>query len=347
MNRREFIRNSGLMALTVTAGGVLMPTCMIHSAKAQGMRRETYVTPGGHFTLSSFLFSGLELGLFRNEGIDLQVQHGQGTAGALTQVASAAAMYGVGAPVTTCPAIADRNAEMISIGQLSYPGFFEIASLPGKSLNDPKQLAGKTIGIMSQGGSTELLLDAMARKGGVDPASIKRVVTGISSSGVAFLERGQADGFFVFYETKVALQQQGVKLEYMPTDNHVVLPGDALVASTDLLKKPEGEDATVRYLRAVRKAMAFVRDPANTEKVAEWFAKYEPVKGADRKRTAAVLEQVRRLSNPPAGTPSIRMDEKNWESGLTLMEEMGAIKTRGLPRERFFTNKYIDLALKA
>lgn len=344
MNRREFLHNSGLTALVISASGVLMP---VGSAMAQtALRRETYVTPGAHFPLSSFLFTAMELGIFRQEGIDLQVQHGPGTAASLTQVASATAMYGIAAPVTTCPAIADRDAGVISIGQVSYPGFFEIASLPGKPLTDPKQLAGKTIGIMSQGGSTELLLDALARKGGVDPASIKRVVTGISSGGVTFLERGQADGFFVFYETKVALQQQGVKLEYMPTDDHVILPGDALIASTELLKRPEGEDATVRYLRAVHKAMAFVRDPANADKVAEWFAKYEPVKGSDRQRMKDILVAVRRLATPPAGVPSIRMDEKNWQAGIALMEDMGAIKKRGLPRERFFTNKYIDLALK-
>ena len=46
---------------------------------------------------------------------------------------------GQAAAVTTCPPIADENAGLITIGQLAYKGFFELASLPNKPLKHPKE----------------------------------------------------------------------------------------------------------------------------------------------------------------------------------------------------------------
>lgn len=347
MNRRDFLGNSALTGLVISSGGVSLPLGLSGAAFGQGMNRENYVTAGGIFLLSAYSFVGIETGAFREFGVDLNMQSGAGTAASLTHVAAGTAGFGQAAPITSCPAIADQKAELITIAQASYPGYFEIASLPGKPLKNPAELKGKTIGIMSQGGSTELLLDAVARSKGVDPASVNRVVTGISTSGIAFMERGQIDGFFVFYETKVALELQGVKLEYLATDDYVTLPGDALITSAKVLGDPAREDLVVRYLRGVRKAMAYVRDPANEEKVLDMFAKYNAVQGSDRPRSRATLNVVRRLTTPPAGTPSLRLHEESWLKGLTLLEDIGAIKTKGVPRDKFFTNRYIDLALKA
>jgi len=347
MRRRDFLRNTALTGLVVSSGGVSLPIGLSGPAFGQGMAKEKYVTAGGIFLLSAYSFVGIETGSFREFGVDIELQSGAGTAASLTQVASGTAGFGQAAPITSCPAIADQKAELISIAQASYPGYFEIASLPGKPLKDPAELKGKTIGIMSQGGSTELLLDAVARAKGVDPASVNRVVTGISTSGIAFMERGQIDGFFVFYETKVALDLQGVKMNYLAIDDYVTLPGDALITSSKVVGDAAREDLVVRYLKGVRKAMDFVRNPANEEKVLDMFVKYNSVQGSDRPRSKATLDVVRRLTTPPVGTPSLRLHEDSWHKGLTLLEDIGAIKTKGLPRDKYFTNKYIDLALKA
>jgi hypothetical protein len=37
-------------------------------------------------------------------------------------------------------------------------------------------------------------------------------------------------------------------------------------------------------------------------------------------------------------------DAKQWADGIDLMEKIGLIKNKGLPRERFFTNKFADQA---
>jgi len=347
MQRRDFLKSGLNAGLVISFGGASLPILFPGAGLAQTRMAHTFTAPGYISLLSSYLSTAIEEGFFREQGLDLTIQTGSGTAASLMQVASGTSMFGQAAPIATCPAIADQGAELMTVGQIANTGTFQIASSIAKPLNHPRDLQGKTIGLVSKGGSSELLLDAMMRSAGLDPNSVSRVVTGLSTSGIAFLERGTLDGFFVYYESKVTLELQNVKLNYMALDDFVRLPGDAVIVPSKALQKPENEEAVVRYLRAIGKALAMARDPKNDERVLTHFAKHNPVQGQDRPRGLVTLAELRKFIIPPAGTPPLICNDAEWEKGLRLLESIGLLKKQGLPASTFYTNKYATLANRA
>lgn len=347
MQRRDFLKTGLAGGLALSFGGTLLPIGMPGLAMAQAKMRQTFMTPGYISLLHAYLFTAIEEGFLRDEGLEIVIQTGSGTAASMTQVSAGTAMFGQAAPIASCPVIADQGAEMITVGQIAYVGTFQIASSPNKPINHPRDLVGKRIGLVSKGGSSELLLDAMMRSAGLDPNSFTRAVTGLSTAGLAFVERGELDCFFVYFESKVALQLQGVTLNYMALDDFVRLPGDAVIVSSKALQNPQNEEAVVRYLRAINKGMTVVRDPKNEDRVLDYFVKHNAVQGADRTRNRATLVELRKFFNPPAGTQQIICNDAEWEQGVRLLESIGLVKKQGLPASTYYTNKYALQALKA
>ena len=343
VNRRHLL-GSGAATMILRAGGAAVPLTLAGPGFAQGLRKERWMAPSRITLLQGYAFVAQEKGFFRDEGLDLEIQQSPGTASSLTQVAAGTSTFGQAAAVTTCPPIADENAGIITIGQLAYKGFFELASLPNKPLRHPRDWQGKTIGIMSVGGTTDRLLDAMSIMTGENPANVKKVVTGLGPSGVAFLQRGDVDGFWVFYETRVALEMQGVKLEYLSGDSFAQLPGDSIMAPTRVVQDPANEKMLVSFLRAAARGRAYSLDPKNETETIQLLAKYNPVEGREVEKGKRILELVRGYLTPPAGVKPIVNDARQWADGIDLMERIGLIKNKGLPRERFFTNKFADQA---
>jgi NitT/TauT family transport system substrate-binding protein len=345
MTRRTALcLGAGATTLLLRAGGAALPLTLAGPSFAQSLRKERWMAPSRITLLQAYAFVGQEKGFYRDEGIDLEIQQSPGTASSLTQVAAATSTFGQAAAVTTCPPIADENASIITIGQLAYKGFFELASLPGKPLKHPRDWQGKTIGIMSVGGTTDRLLDAMSIMTGENPANVKKVVTGLGPSGVAFLQRGDVDGFWVFYETRVALEMQGVQLNYLSGDSFAQLPGDSIIAPTKVVQDPANEKMLVSFLRGAARARAWSLDPKNEMETIQLLAKYNPVEGREIEKGKRILALVRGYLTPPDGVKPIVNDEKQWIAGIDLMEKIGLIKTKGLPRDRFFTNKFANLA---
>lgn len=338
--RRDVIKQ-GVLALSVVAGSQILPITLTPSAMAQkGLRKERWMAPSRITLLQSYIFVAREKGYFADEGLDIDLQQSAGTATSMTQVAAGTAMFGQGAPITTCAPIANEGLNVVSIGQLAYQGFFELASLPNKPLKHPSDWQGKTIGVMSVGGSTDNLLDAMSISQGLDPKNVRKVVTGLGPGGVAFLQRGEVDGFFVFYETKVGLELQGVKLNYLPTDTYAKLPGEAAIVSTKVAEDPAAEKTLVGFLRASRRAVEFINDKKNDDEVMKYLRKYNPVEGSEVEKGKLILELVRGYMAPPAGTPRIVCNDGQWKSAIELLERVDIIKNKGLPSDKYYTNKF-------
>ena len=338
IQRRQMVQGAGL-SLVLKSGGVALPVTIASPAWAQ-LRRERWMAPSRITLLQAYVFVAAEEGYFKDQGLDVQIQDSGGTATSITQVAAGTVSFGQSAPISTCPAIADRGLNVITIGQMAYNGFFEIASLPGKPMRHPKDWQGKTIGLMSVGGTTDYLLDAMSISQGLDPKNVKKVVTGLGATGMAFLQRGEVDGFFVFYETKVGLNMQGAKLEYLHTDTFAKLPGDALIVSTNLANDPANEKMLAGYLRACSKAVEFVLNPANEDKVLGYLKKYNPQEGQQMPKNREIMKFVRGYITPPSGIKPVVLSEKDWTAGLKMMRDIGMIKDKSVPDSRFFTNKF-------
>jgi NitT/TauT family transport system substrate-binding protein len=344
MQRRKFLKSGTVFFGTPFGASVALSlggNCYIASASAAAPRKERWVSPSSITPLQCYVAVAKEKGYFEAEGLDIGIQATPGTATAITQLAAGQALFAQGAAITTVPAIANRGAEIITVGQVIYRSVFELTSPADKPIRPGDSLAGKTIGLMSVGGSTDQLLDAMAAASNTDPKSIKRVVTGLSAGAYAFLQRGQVDAFFSYYPVRIALDAQGVPLHYLNTDDVAPIPPDSIIVAKSALSSEADRAAVVSYLRGCAKGMRFLLDPANLGEAISILAKYNPVEAQDKALARKKFEFVATLARRPEGVPFMHCDDKAWTSGVQIMESIGMIKPAARPLSDYYTNELV------
>lgn len=344
MRRRNLLRKATAYAGGGIAGGVALSfggDCFVERAAAQAPRRERWMSPSSITPLQCYVVIAKEKGWFEAEGLDITIQPTPGTASAVTQVAAGQAMFSQSAAITTVPAIANQGAEVVTIGQVIYRSVFELASPAGKPMAHPRDWQGKTIGIMSVGGSTDLLLDAMTVAAGLDPKNVKKVVTGLAAGAYAFLDRGQVDAFWAFYPVRIALEGQGVRLNYLNSDDFAPIPPDNIIVSRSALAAEADRRAVIGYLRACARAMRHLLDPANHDEVTTMLGKYNPVEAQDRAAARQKFAFVAQLAQRPPGVEFMHCDDASWTKGVELMKSIGLLKADAPPPSRYYTNDLV------
>ena len=339
MDRRAFVRGSAA-GVSAAAGQLLFPSLAFASPVSL-----SWVSPARINLVHSYVLAGVEKGWFNSAGLDVDIRVGTGTAQSVIQVASSNSFFGQAASSTSCPAIANQGADLITVGQVAYTGFFELATPKNKPIRSAADLQGKTIGVMSLGGTTDVLLDAMSMRSGLNPKNVKKVVTGSSASGAAFLQRGEVDAFFVFPDSKYALQKMGVDFAYVAADKYAPMPGDAILVSRKNASDPQYHDAIVKFLRVCRQGLDYMQDDRNFKDLVSIVAKFNPVEGGDIEKGQAVLSMLRTYYQPTGGVPRLVCDEAAWAEGVRLMEQIELIQKHGLPLSRYVDNSFARLAV--
>jgi NitT/TauT family transport system substrate-binding protein len=179
---------------------------------------------------------------------------------------------------------------------------------------------------------------------GLDPTKVRKVVTGIGLTGLPLLMRGDVDGFFVFYESKTALERDRAPLHYLPGDDFAPMPGDALITGRAFAEDPRNEQAIVRFLRAARRGVEYMQDERNFDDIVSVLKAYNPIEAQDAEKGRRILSVLRGYMQPPAGMKRLRMDEAAWARCIELLEKIDVIKKKGVPHARFFTNRFVDQA---
>jgi ABC-type nitrate/sulfonate/bicarbonate transport system substrate-binding protein len=346
MDRRTFLRSTGLVAITTATGSTFLMGCAPggdeksdQSAAGPNATKLAFVTPFQHILNYADIYAGIQEGYFAEEGLRIEVLGGSGTASSISQVVAGQGAFGKAASVITCPLIADGGAQIITVAQCDQRSQYSLASSPENPLTQPSQWQGKTIGVISKGGSTELLLDAMSVAQGLDPTKVKKVVTGADVGSLEFLNRGSVDGFITYIGSEAAFQQRDIELHYLNTDKFAKMPGDSYLVKTKDLK-PHAEDI-VGFLRASRRGYKFVEDPANLDKVITAMSAYNKVEVQDRELTKLKVKAQPRICKPDSGD-YLSIDMPAWESGIELMRKSGIMKDTSRPISDFVTTEFVD-----
>jgi NitT/TauT family transport system substrate-binding protein len=334
MFRRDLI-----MSLAAAGAGAMVPI----ELRAQSARAATWVGPSVLTPLQTYVLIAIEKGFFTTAGLTLSATPSPGTANVLTQLSAGHAQFGQSAAIVTVPAIVEQGAEILTIAQPIYRSVFEIASSPSSPIRHPRDMVGRTIGVMSIGGSTDRLIDAMMIREGLDPRSVERVVTGQAAGAFTFLQRGRVAGFWSFYPMRVALDSMGVNLNYLNSDDFAPMPADSVICSRRLTTSEDGRALIRAYLTGVKQGLDFLLDPANVQECIRILGRYNPTEAEDRVAAAAKFEQVRQLARPPAGVRSLYCHLESWESGIALMRQMNMI-SRTVPLSDVVTNRFLEEA---
>lgn len=155
-----------------------------------------FITDFGYNGRHAYYYVALDKGYYKQEGLDVNILRGQGSADAIKKVASGAATIGFADASSLVLARSNDKVpvKMIAIVYASAPQ--AIFTLADSGIETPKDLEGKTLADTASS-SVRLLFPAFAEAAGIDASKVNWV-TADSSALASVLATGRADGIGQF-----------------------------------------------------------------------------------------------------------------------------------------------------
>ncbi|HLU54505.1 MAG TPA: ABC transporter substrate-binding protein [Pseudonocardia sp.] len=197
-------------------------------------------------------------GYFEREGLDVQFQVTRGSAQAIQTVIAGSALVTRVGDTEMMVAVGGRDAPVRAFGQPSQQSTLRIVSAADDPIRAPEDLRGKKIGIPSEGGTSETLVDTLAATAGLADTDLDKQVVGLAPGVYELVQQGRIDGYVVAMDTAVALERD--QPDAVVLDPSQVISGGTQVylTSAQALEDPAQRDVLSRFLRAVKAAQESV-----------------------------------------------------------------------------------------
>jgi ABC-type nitrate/sulfonate/bicarbonate transport system substrate-binding protein len=236
VTRREFLAG-------VAAAGAI-------PAFARAAEPVTIVTPDGFLPDFIEVMNAASGGHFKRAGIDARIVGTNGSMQAMQQLVSGQAQFGRGSAIDLIRAVGTGHAALLSIATIYQASTFQIVSLQDKPITKGEELAGKTVGLVSVGGATDLLVDIILAKVGLKKDAIERRYVGNKPAALELERQGRIDCFVCTIAVVVALQRAGEKITYWSTDRYAPMPGQTYMTQRGLVERQP--DLATRFLTAIK-----------------------------------------------------------------------------------------------
>ena len=223
-------------------------------------------------------YTALEKGWYREEGLDVKIIRGQGSADTVKRIAAGQGEVGIADISTVIAARANSDAKVKAIA-LWYRrpphGIFVRADSPIKA---PKDLEGKKLAI-SPGNSHQILWPIFEKLSGLKPNSVTWVTMDAASMPPSLINgTTEAVPFFVVHEArirKIAKQQnQDIRVLVAWADLGLDLSSTSLMAREETIAKdPDGLKA---FLRATLKGADYAFRQRHFDEGVGYVVKHHP-----------------------------------------------------------------------
>ncbi len=284
-------------------------------------------------------FLGKEKGFFAEEGIDLEIQEGRGSAATAQAVAARSVPFGY-IDVATMIKAAAKGAPLKSTGVLFQRSPIAVIAFADKNIKTPQDIIGKTIGV-TPGDAPSQMWPLFLKANNIQPDQVK-TVSGDTQTKLNAVINGQADMLIGYVmDQAIKLQDATGKPTHsvLFSDSNVNQISSGIVVSTALLN--ENPDLVKRFMRAAtRSAEAAISDPASA---VDAMLKANPKSGT-RDTLIYGLQQSIALyhTDDTKGQRPFRVTMHNVENTLDLLVNVGGMDpaTRGKP-EDYVTLDYL------
>ena len=276
ISRRRFLSwAAGIGVALPTAG--LLSACGDDEPSASGggggaKVKRVYQTAFGFNVGNCPEMVAREAGFFAELGLDCDVISSTGTPQAMSGLIAGSTQYGRFQSISALIAVANEDAPFVAFGTPVQRSAFEMQSPAEKPIRNMADLAGKAVGVVSAGGTTEQMIDLMALRAGIDPKSIERKVTGLGTSAYQFAKKGDIVAWVGSAAEREALEAAGNKIHAWNFDDVMPIPADSYITTRDEIEK--NRDVVVKVLAGFYKALQFVCDESNDKQTIEWIRKY-------------------------------------------------------------------------
>jgi NitT/TauT family transport system substrate-binding protein len=279
-------------------------------------------------------YYGKERGFYKDEGIDLTINEGRGSANTVQVVAAGSDTFGL-ADSSSVVATAVKGADVKSVMSLLNSTGFSVVSLASNGIKTPKDLEGKKLAV-SPGDPLGQLFRALAAHNKLDMSKISFVQVDPAAKVVAVLEKrvdallGGADDQFFLIKYK---GEEPAALRY--ADHGANIVGMTILTQGAIIKgKP---DLVRRFVKATARSW----DEAKKNPEAAVDAGMKAKADLNRQSTLDQLKvDIELMDSPNSKGRTGWGDQKDWEETIALLKQYRDVAT-DQPWTAFHTNEFL------
>lgn len=316
--------------LTVLILVTLLLSC--NSKKEDNLKEVSIILDWYPNAVHSFLYTAIEKGYFKDEGIKLNIIYPSSPSDSLTLPAAKKADIGISYLNSVIMARANENVPIKSFGAILQRSVNTVISLKEKNITSPKDFQNKIAGT-SGGVLSETYLKSMMISQNLDPNSLK--ITDVGFELLTSMITNQVDftiGNMINHEVPV-IKEKGIDINYFLIDNFGIPQAYELilVANDELLN--QNKDTYTKVLKAMQKGFEDVKN--NPSESLNLLLSKQAVDQFPLSET--VEKESLEILLPIMETPQnkfLTQTKKVWENNVNWLYENGIIQKK-LPAENF------------
>lgn len=333
MTRRDVLKSTAALGVCALAAPAL---------HAQAREPLTVMTPFGFIPDFIEMMNAQSGGHLARHGFDSRLLGANGTAQALQQLTAGQVQFIRSASIDMIRAAA-QGAPLVAIATSHQGSTFHMISPRDKAITRGEELRGKTVGIVSVGGTTDIFLNLILAKVGLKPDDVRREVTGNSPGTIQLVRQGRIDCFMASIVVPVVLRRQNEQIEAWSTDKYAPMPSQCYVTTREVIeRRPE---TVVRFLRAMRDSMNEMLTQPNRPIFERAGRDFEIPGIRDLDTVIAVSDASKEQLWLSRGRDNLLKNLPDlWASGFQVLRDTGLANPPN-PGE-LWTNRFIDEALR-
>ncbi|MFN7856364.1 MAG: ABC transporter substrate-binding protein [Acidovorax sp.] len=274
---------------------LLTSACLVVlSAPAQAQTKIKMVLNWKYQGPQAWFFMAQDKGYFKEEGLDVEIDQGEGSSASITKVAAGAYQAGFGDINALISLAATRPADApVAVYMIYNTPPFTVVVKKDSPIKTPKDLEGKTVGGPANDGALKLF-PAFAKVAKIDASKVN--ITNMAPNlREQMLQRGQVDAIFgftntVYFSAKLVGIDPEKDLRFINyADYGMDLYSNAIVFSRAFAR--DNPKAVTGFVKAVNRA---INDTlANTEAAMDTVMKREPLlkRDVEKERLLATLKE--------------------------------------------------------
>lgn len=276
--------------------------------------------------LHAFIYTAIERGYYKDEGLDVKIRFPANDNDALSLVAAGKAEIGVYYEHDIIQAVANQGIGVKSIGAVVQSPLNVILSLADRDIKSPADLVGKTVGYAGTALSEELV-QSMMEAVGADFASVEMVNVGFEL--MSSMTTGNVDatiGCLVNHEVP-QMEEEGFHVNYFMVNGYGIPDYyEAVFLANDKMIETEPE-VLAGFLRASAKGFADFR--ADTDACLQILLENQneenfPLSPSVENQSCQALLPLMET----ADAPFLSQTAENWRANIDWMYSAGLIEEK-------------------
>lgn len=290
----------------------------------------------------------LAKGYFKDEGLDVERSMYAGGPQTLQALLGGSADMVVSAYSNTLTMAAKGQRLQAFVLMIKYPAFVLAISKAGQEkYTSLKSLAGMKIGVTSPGSSTNMILNTIAQRNGVDPKSYSVIGVGAMSGAVAAVKQNRVDAL-VGIDPTISMLEEDKQIKIVAdmrtgpgtqaAIGSATYPEGSVISTTEFIKKnPNTVQAVVNAMLRAEKFL----ETATAAQIADALPKSYQV--GERDMFLKAIEHTRTVYSTDG-----RYDLEGAKAVLGVLansEPSVAAAQSRIDLQSTYTNKFVDAAV--